>query len=164
MQRHRASRLAVLLNLRTIDSQPNGVERTAGCIKPAPAGMLAVPNLHGDRNSSTTKLMETCSSENSIGGSSIGGSDTGGESQQKDSEPSRKSLAEGDSCLEMSIDVTEAANALRFGTNAESVLDEGDITSREKAGDSECKHHGASAAMNGSTNRLKGQNDDHCNG
>lgn len=157
MQRHRASRLAVLLSLKTIDTKPDGVERTAGCIKPAPAGMLAVPNFHGERDSSTTKLMQTCSSENSMGRS-----DHCGESQQKDSEPSRnKSLAEGDSGLEMSMDVTEGANVLRLGTADESVLDGGDIAAREKAGHSDCEHHGA---MNGSTNRHKARNDGHCNG
>ena len=173
MQRHRAARLAVLLSLKTIDSKPDGVERTvaAGCIKPA-AGMPAVQNFHDEMSSSTSKLMEVSSS--------IGGSETDGlqhpasvrsdESHKKESETrGNKLFAKDDSGLGTSIDVTEVASVLRLGSN-ESVIDEGDITCRvsqsreetaEKAKDSNCEHGGA---MNGGMNRHKRQKDDDYHG
>ena len=115
MQRHRAGRLAVLLSLNKIDSKPDGVARTA-CIKPG-AQEAAVQN-EGSclRTPSTVGLLAPSVSENSMEGSENEGSSqnliNGGESQP--ASDAARPIQEEDSGLEMSIDISQAANVLRL--------------------------------------------------
>ena len=75
MQRHRAGRLAVLLSLNKIDSQPYGVERSTGYTKPVePQVNSASPKRQQKaestaapgRTPSSVPLMQPSGSENSI--------------------------------------------------------------------------------------------------
>ena len=138
MQRHRAGRLAVLLSLNKIDSRPDGVARTA-CIQPG--AQLQGASVQNERTPSTIGLMAPSASENSMEGSEKEGSNQnligGGESQPRSD--ATKLIQEEDSGLEMSIDITQAANVLRLeGINEESqcssASDDSGIQVRETAG------------------------------
>lgn len=136
MQRHRAGRLAVLLSLSKIDSQPDGVARTA-CVQPG--AQLQGAAAQNERTPSTVGLMAPSASEISMEGSEKEGSSQnligGGKSQPRSD--ATKPTQEEDSGLEMSIDITQAANVLRLeGINEEcsSASDDSGIQVREAAG------------------------------
>lgn len=141
MQRHRAGRLAVLINLNKIDSKPNGVVRTT-CVQPG------ATELQG--NGMTPSPSETWSSENLDASSQsqlVSGGGHGSPSRS-DTTVKRNQGEEEDSGLKMSTDITQAASVLRRleGINEEQCSSASD--------DSGIQMRGTAAAGVGPLDRL----------